>query len=162
MSGTQAEIMAVALDKYLGTEDQWCRGALARDKDGCGLRTSVHRDAVQHCAEGAIIAATYNVSRTRAGIPWSVPISVCAEPVLQGVEQVLVQQHPELVEAIKRSTPSEKFNDGRTLPMFNDGFMYSDDVGEGFLVVKTTPGVGYQGIRAAFEKYLAECQEKGL
>lgn len=162
MSGTQAEIMAVALDKYLGTEDQWCRGALARDKDGSSLSTSVHRDAVQHCAEGAIIAAACDVLKTSAKIPWSVPISVCAEPVLQGVEQVLVQQHPELVEAIKRSTPSEKFNDGRTLPMFNDGFMYSKDVGEGFSLVKITPGVGYQGIRAAFEKYLAECQEKGL
>lgn len=170
-AGMQTEIMQVALDKYLGSEDQWCAGALARDKDGGSLGSALHVDATQHCAEGAIMAATYDVLRTdRHRVNWRLPSSAFSNPVLKGVEQVLVQQHPDFVEAIKKANGAEEFTAGSTLPLFNDGAAYGvtstvDDENDNVAIITATetfPGVGYAGIRAAFEKYLAECEEKGL
>lgn len=154
---TQAEIMQVALDKYMGSPEQWCKGALAKDKDG-GAVSADSALAASHCAEGAIKAAVIDL-RVSASTAWRVPSMAFCRPVLKGVEKVLVEQHPEMVETfLEKGQDGSDFQSGGMLPLFNDGFSYLDDNLDSHVIY----GVGYQGIRAAFEKYLAVCEEKGL
>lgn len=180
-AGIQTEIMSVALDNYLGTEDQWCTGALARDKKGNPLDRGTDKRAVSHCAEGAIAAATWDVMVSRGvnnkGGVWHFSLNCFSTPVFQGVEKVLVEQHPEFVATLHKLN-GEKFDHGGTLSLFNDGVMYATTTvgfdSDGELIkseveygvsqetATVIPGVGYLGIRAAFEKYLAQCEEKGL
>lgn len=140
MSGPQAEIMRTALNDFMGTEANWCRGTYARSVDG--FPTSVAgKYAVSHCAEGAITAAAMVQMQT-----------LLVKEVWRGVEQVLFEQNPKFVEAVREYRGADNpFLPGRgiTLPTFNDGN-------------RGVSGIGYEGIRAAFEKYLAECEEKGL
>lgn len=178
-AGIQTEIMSVALDNYLGTEDQWCTGALARDKKGNPLDRGTDARATSHCAEGAIAAATWDVMVSRGATKgkWQFSLNCFSTPVFRGVEKVLVEQNPEFVMSLRKLN-GEKFDHGGTLPLFNDGVMYatttvgfdsdgvlhstSDSVGVSQETATVIPGVGYTGIRTAFEKYLAQCEEKGL
>lgn len=151
---THAEIMRVALEKYLGTEEQWCTGTYAKTAEGdlCDPGAPV---AASHCAEGAIRAA----SRDLTGDVWANLTS----NVLMGVEAVLVAENPGIVQAMRDHDKlhSEKWK-GDTLPIFNDGVLGKAEDGHLFHIEFVYPGVGYQGIKAAFEKYLTQCEEKGL
>lgn len=164
----QAEIMRVALDKYLGSEDQWCMGAQARDSRHNILANPTDSRARSHCAEGAITAATYEVV---ANYPELVRPGTRAvnTAVRKGVEHVLVEQHPDFVKAVTDANKSPSFADwtsGCSIPFFNDGLKtHTVSVDDGVITREDSdwlPSVGYQGIRAAFEKYLAECEERGL
>lgn len=172
--GIQAEIMQVALDKYLGSEDQWCVGSLARDVTGASLNSALDERAVTHCAEGAIAAATWDVMATnrfgvvdRNHLKVRFSVALMAMPVRKGVEKVLVEQHPDFVKFVREAY---KIDQGDSLTMFNDGLtggMTITSVDEaGVMQFEETlvqhPGVGYEGIKAAFEKYRAQCEEQGL
>lgn len=151
---THAEVMRVALEKYLGTEEQWCTGSHAQDADGISCKVG-SRQAKSHCAEGAIYAAAMHVTRTLN------PRFDLVVDVQMGVEKVLRAEHPDIAEMIcaRRGAIMDWDWNGRMLPLFNDGITDIDS--DGYLV-RISSGVGYQGIRAAFEKYLAQCEEKGL
>lgn len=161
--GIQAEIMRTALSDYLGTKGQWCVGAMARDCTGATTGPHSH-DAVSHCGQGAIKAAALDVRHRwvdEGRLPEHVYAGALTDPVLLGVERVLDEQHPEILEAAKRS--KLVVVKGDIIPIFNDGFAYSvTRTMDGYSSYEYTPGVGYTGIKAAFEKYLNECDEKDL
>lgn len=145
--GIQADIMQTALDKYLGSEDQWCTRSLAKNKLGRTVDYTAP-NAVSHCGEGAILAATWFVTHFSTH---SNELHKQARLVLVGVEKVLMEQHPDITNDAVELWPELMNNTGRSIPVFNDGIS-----GDGEF------SVGYREIRKAFEKYLAECEEKGL
>lgn len=149
--GIQAEIMDIAINEYLGTEDQWCTGTFARDTEGDQVDVG-NPQATSHCAVGAIRAAVMtwtdrHVNQSTSG----------SAAVYQGVLRVLLDQHPD----IEAKVPSDWKTHMGLLPMFNDGGHAELSTEEGTTVV-SFPGIGYQGIRSAFEKYRAVCEEKDL
>lgn len=168
-SGLHAEIMRTALEKYLGSEEQWCAGAQARTVNGESLSDVLHPEARSYCAEGAITAATWEVmTRQHPGDRWFSPtfgLPALTLLVFKGVERVLVEQYPEFVAAVVKAGGALVFTHGATVALFNDGVVSQLVEYDGIGLVKTVtpiPGVGYTGIRAAFEKYLAQCEEQGL
>lgn len=148
--GPQTQIMDLALNTYLGTEDTWCKDAYARNAEGRATHSG-HKEAVAHCAEGALTAAAYRL-RFLGEVSWDWEKIT---DVFQGVERQLFEQNPEFVEKVCLGNEDFRPGTGRYLPAFNDGMRFFD----GSAIV---PSVGYQGIRAAFEKYLSICEEKGL
>ena len=161
--GIKAEVMDRALNVYLGSEAQWCTGAMARDRGGQYLEKAYDSEAVSHCAEGAIRAAVWDVARQNRAIDVGL-----LNAVRIGVERILVEQNPEIVEALLSSPSGDNslvVRSGTSLPTFNDGFSFVEWGEDGVDVpkaVRRIPSIGYQGIRAAFEKYLSECEEKDL
>lgn len=154
--GTQAEIMRIAVDKYLGSEQDWCQGTQARNARGDRLSSAIHPHARTYCAEGAIVAATWEVSMTTH--PELKGVGMLPVGVLKGVEKVLVEQNPDFVKVL----PNADWTTGCTLPLFNDGVF---DVETDHIITETNsliPSVGYEGIKSAFEKYLAHCEENNL
>lgn len=60
--------------------------------------------------------------------------------IFKGLQKILLAEHPEFSDVCRSS--------GDDLTRFNDG-------------VSGIHSVGYQGIRSAFEKYIAQCEELG-
>lgn len=161
--GIHAEIMRTALDKYLSSEEQWCVGAQARQADHTPLSGAISPFAHSYCAEGAITAASHHV-RDLIELGWW----GLAREVMCGVERILVEQNPKIVAALRRQAGAgvgDGFSRGHSLPYFNDGTITEvTTVTDGVLECqyREIPGVGYQGIRDAFEKYLVECEERDV
>lgn len=135
-----AQIMDVALNRFLGTEANWCTKSYAENAQGIPTHID-DPNAVRRCAEGAVIAASRVLSTQHLVMS-----------VFQGVSRVLDEQNPQFQEAIDKLGLGLATLSGN-LVIFNDGIVHD---------TYAVPGVGYQGIRAAFEKYRAECVEKGV
>jgi len=148
VSGVKSsEILELALTRYLGTEAQWCRGALSLNADGTLAEAG---RGVSHCGEGALLAAMRDLKVTRYGVVS--PESVYPELVAE-IKNTLAEQNPEFVEAIR----DRRYE--MSIALFNDGLISMTER-DGKLLL-SVPGVGYQGIRTAFEKTLAKLQEAG-
>jgi hypothetical protein len=152
MTITHAAIMERALDTYLGSKEQWCTGSHAKTEDGfpCPI-TSMY--ATSHCAEGAVLAAAADLAKLGPDVNGHAPyahVYRVAEDVLCGIEQVLYDEHPQFHKHVPGVT-------GDHIPFYNDGVTNGD-----VCPYDEVPGVGYEGIKVAFEKYLGICQEKGL
>lgn len=162
--GAHAEIMDIAINEFLGSEKHWCTGSFARDADGkmCGTSSA---KAVSHCAEGALDAAFY---RWADGAEFTKAAGFEINEVRKGVEAILIRENSDFVEKVMKASGDcggQLRAHGHNLPLFNDGYVrfITDEDGEmvdDYTVI--VPGVGYAGIRAAFEKYYIECQEKDL
>jgi hypothetical protein len=126
----KSEIVDRALE-YLGTEEQWCQNALARDARG-GVAHYLSRWAVSRCAEGAIGAAYRDLGLD----------DIFVDDILDGLFTTFAEQYPKL--RVKGLLYKNDLGEPITVADFNDSDLMT-----------------YQGVKAAMEKYSAQLKEVG-
>lgn len=132
-----SEIIGLALDKYLGTPQQWCRGAWSRDRHNIALHRVGDFRAVSHCCEGAI----------RAAVMTTLPAHQMPKVHQLTAELVAVfgAQYPDLeIEDIEPCSSTPFLRSARSIPDFNDNDLMT-----------------YEGVRSALEKFKALLEEEG-
>lgn len=143
MTVKDSEIIALALDKYLGTPEQWCQRTWARDDQGMPTDT-LNPDAVSHCAEGAITAAIYE-SRGTASL-------VLSHELAEHFREI----HPHL-QILTKDAKAMLIPGGPPVPAKPGDVRAPRDT----LEYNDHPLMTYEGVRAAMEKYRAALQEQG-